>query len=146
MADEALKESDRAQVIVAAIELNAILEKIIKKKLLPEVPKNDRLFQSNSAPLVGFSAKIELSYRMGLINKSLRDQLFVVRKIRNMMAHDIEYNSFTHPLIKPMLVKLYSKMPNSRDLSEDRKCFDLYKQELLHQLDSSLLTVEPIKQ
>ena len=57
-----------------------------------------RLFEYNQ-PLGNFSGKISLSYCLGLIDKVVKDDLNLVRKIRNRFAHDL-YVTFADEEIK----------------------------------------------
>lgn len=79
-------ESDRGAILVAATLLDEGLEKALKKKLV-EPAKQDPLFAGGFAPLRSFAAKIELSFRLGLITRETRQMLDLFRDLRNDCAH-----------------------------------------------------------
>ena len=83
---ELKKESDRAAVILGAAQLDNLLEQILLKVLLPNPQSKDDLFNGNG-PLITFSAKINLTYRLGIIDAPLTRNLHLIRKIRNDFAH-----------------------------------------------------------
>lgn len=81
-------ESDRAVVILGATKLDILLYQLLIKVLLPNAGGNDDLFDGD-APLSTFSARINLSSRLGLIDAGFARALHLVRKIRNSFAHEI---------------------------------------------------------
>ncbi len=90
-------ESDRGCVLVGAALLEERLEELFRavfnrnsasKKL------QDSLFESNG-PLATFSAKVKLAYSLGLVDKSIFDDLETVRRIRNEFAHSAEEVDFS---------------------------------------------------
>jgi DNA-binding MltR family transcriptional regulator len=83
---EMQKDSDRATAILLGAELDDILQQILSKRLLPPKSKSARLLEQDS-PMGSFSARIELAYRLGLINPLVHGELHLIRKIRNEFAH-----------------------------------------------------------
>lgn len=81
-------ESARAAVIVGASQMDVELEKLIQKALRPSDEKDDELFE-NDRGLGTFSAKINMAYRLGLIDKDFKRALHVFRKIRNGFSHQV---------------------------------------------------------
>jgi DNA-binding MltR family transcriptional regulator len=67
-----------------------------------EDPKLGYLFDSDSAPLRGFGAKIRMARALGLINIRFYDDLETIRHIRNMFAHSMDAVSFTDKTIAGM--------------------------------------------
>lgn len=51
------------------------------------------LFQG-MAPLSTFSAKIQIAYYLGLINKKQYHDLKIIKKVRNLFAHSINRTTF----------------------------------------------------
>jgi hypothetical protein len=78
---------DRAAAIVVSTRLEDELKELILSKMIPlnqtEIAK---LFVGDS-PVASFSAKISLAYALGSIGKQSRDDLNLVRLIRNAFAH-----------------------------------------------------------
>jgi DNA-binding MltR family transcriptional regulator len=58
----------------------------------------EKLFEFNQ-PLGNFSNKINIAFCLGLINKLVKKDLDLVRKIRNKFAHDL-FTSFEDSQIK----------------------------------------------
>jgi hypothetical protein len=81
-------ESDRAAVILGASKLDQVLGMVLEKFLRPSANSTDDLF-SNNGPLGTFSAKIDLTYRLGLIDSTLCRSIHLTRRIRNNFAHEI---------------------------------------------------------
>jgi len=98
------KESDRGCIIVAAAWIDDDLETIISNFLLPKADKDDNLFHEGK-PLGTFGAKIDIAYRLGLIQKDTRNVLHVLRKMRNDSAHKREINSFKVSSIKSRTIE-----------------------------------------
>ncbi len=92
MFDEFKSESDRATVILAAAKMDAMLYLLISKHLRPITIGRDELLDGDSA-LGTFSARINLAYRLGLINAHFTKSLHIVRKIRNSFAHEAKSGS-----------------------------------------------------
>lgn len=64
-----------------------------------------RLF-GDTRPLGNFSAKIDLSFALGLIGGENYKRLTTIRKIRNEFAHADEFVDFHTPAIQKLLLKL----------------------------------------
>jgi len=93
--DSLRSESDRGCILVVSSMLEKILEEQITKRLIPKYGKEDELMgKSNSRPISGFSAKINLAYRIGLIPDIECKMLHQLRELRNDCAHKIEQQDF----------------------------------------------------
>jgi hypothetical protein len=79
-------ESERSAVVLGAERVNVSLELNLKSFLRPCSDKQDPLFLSDGA-LGTFSRKIEVAYRLGLIDLKFKQALNLVRKLRNDFAH-----------------------------------------------------------
>jgi len=118
--DEFKEESDRAAVILGAAKLDLYLYQILIKVLLPNPSGQDDLFDGDG-PLSTFSAKIHLSYRMGLIDAGLAHSLHMIRKIRNAFAHEVtgcKLDSGSHrDRVKELMAPLisYDKFEKGRE-------------------------------
>jgi hypothetical protein len=101
-------ETDRAAVIISAIKLEDLLTRLLKTYLLPPDKKKET-FLSNGGPVSNLNAKIELAYRLGLINHDCLKVLRRIKKIRNDFAHTIAGKSLND---EPHVHKI-------KDLSKD---------------------------
>jgi len=129
---EMKEENDRAVVIIGAANVDFLLRRMIEESLLPRLDqKKDDLLDGDS-PLSTFSSKINLCYRLALIDKKFRRILHILKKIRNDFAHKIrgcDLNSPPHSdqvneLIKdlkdsPLLEKLRRFFPSDAPCSRD---------------------------
>ena len=86
--DEFMGETDRAAVIVGAAKLDLIMYQILQRFLLPSPGGSDDLLEGDS-PLSTLSSKINILYRLGLIDASFARALHLVRRIRNGFAHEV---------------------------------------------------------
>lgn len=84
-------ESDRGSAIVGAAILEDALAVALGKYLIPAPTSQDSLLEGPSA---SFSMKIDLAYRVGMIQSSVREFLHQVRKVRNEFAHSPSDLSF----------------------------------------------------
>jgi hypothetical protein len=80
-------ESERGSAIVGAALIDDTLEEMLKALMIASDQKDDELFNGPYAPLGGLSAKIDLTYRTGLISPKVRASLHLIRKLRNDFAH-----------------------------------------------------------
>ena len=81
-------ESDRAVVVLAAAKLDEYLRIVISKRLISTTKSSqeDDLLGSNR-PISTFSSRIELAYRIGLIDSKTSRTLNLIRRLRNDFAH-----------------------------------------------------------
>lgn len=91
-------ESDRGCALLAISFLEEEL-KMLLKKCLVDTPEVDEKIFSFNGPLGTFSSKIEIAFSLGKISKTIKDELNLLRKIRNHFGHSptpIDFN--THPI------------------------------------------------
>jgi hypothetical protein len=88
-------ESDRGCVLVVGSMVERVLEDYISTCLVPKVGTEDELMgRSGNKPISGFSAKINLAYRIGLIPEQERAIYHQLRELRNACAHNIDRQDF----------------------------------------------------
>ncbi len=100
------KESERGSAIICATLMEESLKKIIKAKLVPSPERNDELLDGAYTPLNNFSAKIDLAYRIGLIDLNQKSSFHLIRRIRNEFAHSSDEINFESPIIKDRIREL----------------------------------------
>ena len=100
------EESDRACVILAAALLDTALETLLKAKLVHSSASEDPLFEGANAPLGSFSSRIEMSYRVGIIDAGFARALHLVRRIRNDFAHNVTGCTFLDSAVMGRLTEL----------------------------------------
>lgn len=102
---ELQNESDRGCCLIASSLLESELEHLLKCKLIGNKKHHDDLFSFNG-PIGTFSAKIKLSYSLGLICKEAFKDLETIRKIRNKFGHSFEVINFETVAISNEVSKL----------------------------------------
>jgi len=99
------QETDRGCALIATAFLDDALSELLKKNLIKDKKVSDRLFGSNQ-PFGYFSSKIDVACALGLIGKAVRQNLHLLRKIRNDFAHVADPIGFEHPPIKSRCYEL----------------------------------------
>lgn len=92
------KKDERTIAILGGTFLEMALEHLLHA-FLPENEKEVRELFDFNKPLGNFSNKISISFCLGLIDRMIKSDLNLVRKIRNKFAHDL-FVSFEDPEIK----------------------------------------------
>jgi hypothetical protein len=92
---------DRAIALVAATALDEFLKAAILTRLIKlTADEHEDLFGPNvSAPLSSFSARIKIGYALGLYDRQFREDLDLVRAIRNTFAHTLNHIDFETPAV-----------------------------------------------
>lgn len=91
------EENDRALAIVGATFLDTQLEHLARSFLIEDQSEVDKLL-SYDQPLGTFGNRIRMAYCLGLISKTIRDDLRLVAKIRNRFAHDLDCSFGDDPI------------------------------------------------
>ncbi len=110
-------ESDRAFVILAAIQIEELLQGILLKCLAKPVTKKDELFDEGRGILRDFNAKIELVCRLGYVSTNFAKALHELRKIRNACAHTGESFILSDSPMRDRISNLKDYLLGSRELS-----------------------------
>ena len=105
------QESDRGAVILAGSILDSGLKKLLQKRLVEPTKSEDSLFKT-FGPLDTFDAKIEMSFRLGLIKINIRDQLLKFKSIRNDFAHNIETSDLSNNKNTSRLLEILKDTPD----------------------------------
>lgn len=85
------------RVIVRTTLMERVLEMLLEGKMVNlKNDVRDKLF-TGYGPLASFSAKIDMTFALGLIGAEQRKTLNHVRHIRNAFAHADEMLHFNHP-------------------------------------------------
>lgn len=99
-------ESDRGAVILAFAWMDEQLTSLITKFCFPSIEKKDELFGTGKA--IGDAAtKINLAFRLGLINDKTHKSLHGFRKLRNDFAHLTTSLSFDDDSVRDRLKNIF---------------------------------------
>ncbi|MFC7433405.1 hypothetical protein ACFQNJ_02650 [Hydrogenophaga bisanensis] len=122
---EFAKESDRACVILGAARLDILLKQLITAVLLPSTSSSDELLDGDS-PLGTFSARIQMSYRLGLLDAEFTRALNLIRRIRNEFAHEASSVSLAHASHRDRIKQLIAPLKDIKIFGTFRE-MDLLK-------------------
>jgi len=109
VADELRKESDRGCVILAFAWMDDALTNNLQRYLLPptnSASKSDELL-GVGRPLGDASVKIDLAYRLGLLQPHTRQSLHLFRRLRNDFAHLSTELSFETPSVRERVIAIF---------------------------------------
>ncbi len=104
------KETDRGGALVGAALLDNRLERLVLSHLVAGKVAEGLVIGRN-APLGSFSSRINASFAMGLITTEERQDLNIVRSIRNEFAHREHGVSFEDGTIAGLCTSLKSRRP-----------------------------------
>ena len=107
--DKLFDESERGAIIIATSHIEDHLTKYIESVLPDQTLKYKKRLFNYPGSLSSFSAKIELSYAFGLIDKNLFSRLNNLRKIRNEASHDS--SAFSLNQLKDQIIEVYNLGP-----------------------------------
>jgi hypothetical protein len=91
---EFLTESDRAAAVLGAAWLDVQLKRRIELLLVDDRKAMAPLF-AGLGPLSTFSARIRVAYGLGIVSRASFADLQLIKKIRNLFAHDLHGLSFS---------------------------------------------------
>ena len=108
-------QTDRAAAVVAGCILDDLLKSMLTAFFLQDINLDEKMFKG-MAPLSTFSAKINIAYCTGLINKKQYNNLMLVKKIRDLFAHSVEDLTFDTPKIRDRCIQLknFNKKPQDK--------------------------------
>jgi hypothetical protein len=106
-----------------ALVMSGLIEDELEKLLLtagrPLSNRTAKIIFESMGPLSSFSAKIEIAFMFELIDETVRDDLRIIKGVRNAFAHTARPVHFNSPLI----AKQCWKLSNWKENSENRDCF-----------------------
>lgn len=112
----------RSLVIIGASKVEDLLFQILTKYFFPKKAKEkdqDELLEGDR-PLGTFSARIKLTYRLGLIDETLRVALEILRNLRNKSAHSVAFNIMKSPA-REHFMELRKNIKHRKSFSLTRK-------------------------
>ncbi|MCK5267813.1 MAG: hypothetical protein KAR07_06585 [Spirochaetes bacterium] len=114
------KETPRAVVILASSYVEYFLGKYLKSFMVKDIREKE-LFEG-FGPFSSFAQRIEASYAFGIITKEEKNDLLIIKKIRNFFAHYPKKISFRNHEFKKLcstLSRSKSKMPTKKGWRTD---------------------------
>lgn len=86
--------NDRAVIIIAASILEEALANALKMELRTSSNEEKEVLFGVGMPLSSFSAKIKFVYALRLCDKREKNNMNVIREVRNAFAHSMKYMDF----------------------------------------------------
>lgn len=120
--DEFQKESDRGAVLVGAALLDSRLERILRSHFIQGKHANDLLDGAN-APLGTFSSRIKCCFSLGLMTAHERQELEIIRSIRNLFAHQEHGLNFEDTRVKGLCSSFSPRQPKGSGPVTNRQMF-----------------------
>jgi hypothetical protein len=111
-AQELHAESDRGMALSGTAYLDDRLGKLITAYLCET--NVDKLMHEGNSPLGTFSARIAMAHALGLIGDKERSELNMLRKLRNLFAHD-----FRQKMNDPVIIGTMSNFKELVDVGPD---------------------------
>jgi len=97
--------TDRAAAICGASYIEEILLTALRRHFVHAPTEFDRMFRS-SGPLAAFDARIRIAHLSSLITSVFRDDLLIIKDVRNRFAHRLDIKSFDADEIRDRLMNL----------------------------------------
>jgi hypothetical protein len=117
------EKNERAAAIIGATFLDTLLEHCLTSLLVDDDKEVRRLLEYDQ-PLGTFGSRASVAYCLGLIGKTIRDDLRLVGKIRNRFAHDLDTSFDQDPIrtwclaLKWHKISMFMKPPDGATPAE----------------------------
>jgi DNA-binding MltR family transcriptional regulator len=97
---QAVSGDDRSQAIVAGALREQALESALSTHFVTSAEETRALFIDHAdGGISSFAVKIKLAFALGMIEKTIRAELIMIKNIRNVFAHTRAAVTFTDPRI-----------------------------------------------
>ena len=135
---ESLKqETDRGCALMIASFLDSKLEALLRSGFVDSTKIAGEIL-GISGPLGTFSARIDMSYLLGIVGPKIHRDLHLMRKIRNIFGHDYKLVSFNDQRISSRCKELYhhtleeKESPRKIFIRTAMQILAIFNKELLH--------------
>ena len=108
--DELRSESDRGGTILASMWIDNLLERKLRALFTQGNSDTRRKLFDLNGPFSGFSSKILAAYSLGWIDSDIFHDINLVRKIRNLFAHELHGIDLESPGLQRLIEKF--KIPS----------------------------------
>ncbi|WP_144574327.1 DUF4145 domain-containing protein [Agrobacterium sp. DE0009] len=93
-------QTQYGRVIVQTTNLERMLERLLKAKMVNGNSEFRAKMFSGYGPLATFSAKIDMCYGLGILDRTMMEKLHHMRAVRNAFAHSDDIIDFAHQSFK----------------------------------------------
>jgi len=94
------RESDRGCVILVVTAIEDALSEALKRRFVALSASEEKALYSFNSPLGTFSSRIQMAHALGIVDAKGRDQLNLMRAMRNACAHARTDISFETPQLR----------------------------------------------
>ena len=108
--DELRSESDRGGTILASVWIDNLLERKLRALFTQGNSDTRRKLFDLNGPFSGFSSKTLAAYSLGWIDSDIFHDINLVRKIRNLFAHELHGIDLESPRLQRLIEKF--KIPS----------------------------------
>jgi DNA-binding MltR family transcriptional regulator len=113
------RQTHAGATMLLAAALDRLLEEALTTKMVElNREMRDKLF-GEYGTLRDFSAKIDIAFSLGLVDRQNYKLLTAIRKCRNLFAHSRGFLSFESPDIRALLLESGATMPTTASSIED---------------------------
>lgn len=120
------ENNDRAVAIIGPAFLDSLLEQVLTNFLIEDEREVSRLL-SYDQPIGSFGNRTSMAYCLGLIEKTVRDDLRLVGKIRNRFAHRLDVTFETPPIRDWCLALKWHRLGTVREPPADATPRDYFQ-------------------
>lgn len=104
--EEFQAESDRACSVLGAAFLDEHLRALLEAFFVDHPERIQNLFKDAAGPLASFSSRINMAYALGFLAPNELRDLDLIRKIRNVFAHELHDVTFVSPSVASRCAEL----------------------------------------
>jgi DNA-binding MltR family transcriptional regulator len=105
-------DDEWVRVIAGSAKLNSLLRDVLESYFLPVTTTNDKLLDGRGA-LSTFDSRIRTAHRLGLIGADLFKTIQLIRRTRNIFAHESQPGGFTKRPHIDRVDEIYAPIENS---------------------------------
>ena len=113
-------ETDRGAALVGAALIDDRLERLLQSHFIM-CKQADEILNGSNAPIGTFSARIKLSFCLGLITKLEFKEIEIIRRVRNEFAHKVHGLSFKDQKVHDICQNLKANTPDQKRFNGDAR-------------------------
>lgn len=113
-------ETDRGAVLVGAAFIDERLERLLHSHFI-KCKQTGEILNGSNAPLGIFSARIKLSFCLGLITELEFKEIEIIRRVRNEFAHKVHGLTFKDQKVHDLCQNLKANTPDQKRFSGDAR-------------------------
>ena len=131
-----------ATAILGAVIVERDLEILLRSKFKRKDHKTWAMLTADNGPLNSFSSKIAVGHALGIYDEDMRNDLHIVRKIRNAFAHSKRLIHFDLSLIEKELRRATRSALPKKDWTDNRARNAVRYKNLCLWLSNKLLRIQ----